>query len=93
MANWNAVVRETTSQGLLGQLGFGEELSSPISMIGAPAEAGSARSAASTARTSRFAFMLASNTSERLLLPCELAGRLDFHDVDGLLALSPFSSS
>jgi hypothetical protein len=40
-------------------------------MILAPAEAGSAMSAARTARTSRFGFMPAFNTSDRpmLLLP------------------------
>ena len=65
------MVRDTTSHGLAGQLGLTVELAPPISMILAPAEAGSAMSAARTARTSRFGFMPAFNTSDRpmLLLP------------------------
>ena len=92
--SWNAVVRDTTSHGLAGQLGLTVALAPPTSMILAPAEAGSARSAASAARTSRFAFMPALNTSERPMLPCELvAWTQSFVTLTALGPFSPFSSS
>src|SRR5215211_2198041 len=78
--SWNAVVRDTTSHGLPRQLGFTVALAPPTSMIVAPAEAGSAQSAASATRTSRFAFMPAFNTSGRPMLPCDS----ELADVDGL---------
>ena len=50
MRVWNAVVREITSHGLVGQLGVAAAVVWPISMIRAEATPGTMRTAASAAR-------------------------------------------
>ena len=71
---WNAVVREITSHGLVGQLGTAAVATSPTSMILAEAAPGSASAAASAAKRSRVKVpcMPALNTSGRSRL---LSGR------------------
>jgi hypothetical protein len=100
---WNAVVREMTSQGLLGQLGAGAASTSPISMILAEAAPGRTSAAASAARKSRLKVpcMPALNTSDRSRL---LSGRWrrrstaprarqTFCTLTAFGPFSPFSSS
>jgi hypothetical protein len=98
---WNAVVREITSHGLVGQLGTGFTPTSPISMILADAVAGAIRTSATASAAKRTLYMPALNTSERSLLLCGGAAprtprrraAQTFWTLTAFGPFSPFSSS